>query len=130
MIFNHFVTFASQHNLAIQTNFTANRHSVVPEEVSQYFFGDGTMTPLPNNTTCLRKETIRENLPDEVLKAREEGSCVVFVVKISAFPPDENGMKDNLPYYRKMFEENNVGRKSVLMTRDGNHVMLIPMLLV
>jgi len=91
MIFNRFVTFASQHNLAIRTNFAANRHGVVAEQVSQYFFGENTMTPLPNNTTCLRKETVKENITDEVSKARQEGtSCAIFVLDgMWSFPPDD-----------------------------------------
>lgn len=75
------------------------------------------MTPLPNNTTCSRKETNGENLPDEILQAREEALCTIFVVGIWSFRPEEIGMKENLPYYRQMFEENNAGHKSMLQTK-------------
>ena len=108
------VTVARKNKVALRTHFGSALHGVNPEDAAIYFFGNSTMTPLPHNKTCERKETTVQNLPSQILQAHSDGSeCVVLTARLREFPPDENGTGDNLPYYRELFEANEVGRRQL-----------------
>mmetsp|Transcript_19183 Transcript_19183/g.29225 ORF Transcript_19183/g.29225 Transcript_19183/m.29225 type:complete len:324 (-) Transcript_19183:1029-2000(-) len=117
MQFNHFVTFALENNLSIRTLYQTDggrEHDFKVENVKNYFFGDQTMTPLPENINCSYKFTPIISLPDEALRAKnaEPSGCVVFTIR--ARKPSERGVGIHLPYYRRLFEGNEVARRSTI----------------
>ena len=111
MQFNHLVTLASDHNLTIRTTYQTSGHGLNKIDVLNYFFASQTMAALPKNTTCSHKKSTIESIPAEVLQAKKETKCIVFMV---ALKPNERGMEVNLPYYRRIFEGNEYTRKSVI----------------
>ena len=109
MQFNHFVKLSFENNLCIRTTFQTGGHGLNKTNVLNYFFGTQTMTQLPENTTCTRKRIQSlQSLPAEAFRAKKEASCVVFTIK--AVSPAELGVKFLLPYYRRLFEGNEVAR--------------------
>ena len=109
--FNHIFTVARENKLKLRTHFGSARHGVNPEGVAKYFFGNLTMTPLPQNKTCEWQQTTLEKLPSQIRQVRETNDCVVFVIGVWEFAPDENGGGENLPYFRRMFEANEIDRR-------------------
>lgn len=112
MIFNHFVMLALENNVSIRTTYETGGHGLKSQNVKKYFFGDQTMTPLPENTTCSRQRTTMQSLPGKVLRARKEQSCVVFTIGENS--ATERGIGVHLPFYRRLFEGNEVARQSTI----------------
>ena len=109
---NNVVTVARNNKLALRTHFGSAVHGVNPEDVAEFFFGSHTLTPLPKNKTCERQETTIENLQSQILQAHSDGSeCVVYKVEVAEFSPDESGAGENLPYFRRVFEANEIDRR-------------------
>ena len=109
---NHDVTVARENKLGLRTYYGSDRHGTASKDVAEYFFGNFTMSPLPKNKTCEQQATTLEKLPSQVLQARgTKSECVVF--KIGVGPPEENGEGENLPYFRRMFEANEVDRRRI-----------------
>lgn len=76
------------------------------------------MTPLPLNTTCFHKKSTRKLLPGEIARVRNEEPSSCYVFSIDKIFQDETGLDVNLPYYRHLFEANDVTRGLVVKRKS------------
>lgn len=102
---------ASQYNLLVRAKFAPNysRHGISAERSYPYFFADVLMAGIPEGWECMKIPVSVWDLGEKVLLAEEKikqnsVQCVIF--ELAAANRGIKHMDIQLPYFRKVFEQN------------------------
>lgn len=130
MAFHAMVAFSSRHNLTPHFSFACRGHNLERQKVKAYFFGD-LIQARNNVTNCETIATSQDTFETDMAAYKlswEEGAqtetnssssvnqeaCTMFILQDVFAPHDSWGLDSHLPYYRALFESNDMSRQSVV----------------